>query len=201
MTISESVGERGAASHDIVVRRVVSHDMVVRGGSAYLLEHGTLDMADLANTLAVSRATLYRVVGSRDRLLGDVLWRLGGRTLDAARRARTYRGVDGIIEVTRRFADSMLTAEAFHRFVIDEPDTAARVLFTPAGRVHERFVVAQKEIFLEAGLDGWSPTELDHLAYLYIRMVESTLHAELLNGRRPDFDLAERVLRALLRRG
>ena len=54
-------------------RRVVSQDRVVEAGVRHFLEHGTLDMEALASELAVSRATLYRVAGSRDALLAGVL--------------------------------------------------------------------------------------------------------------------------------
>ena len=37
-------------------------------------------MDELAHELAVSRATLYRAVDGRDRLLGDVLWFLAERS-------------------------------------------------------------------------------------------------------------------------
>ena len=61
----------------------MSLDQVADAGCEYFLNHATIDMDELALTLAVSRATLYRVVNSRDRLLGEVLWCLdhGRRSL------------------------------------------------------------------------------------------------------------------------
>lgn len=181
-------------------RRVVSVDEVVRGGCRYFLRHGTVDMRDLAASLAVSRATLYRVVHGRDRLLGDVLWRLGERMLATARRQRTLPGVAGVLEITRRFSAGLLEAEPLRRFLRTEPETAARVLFTAAGDVHRRAVAAQKEILAEVAGDGgpWLSRDLDQLAYLYVRIIESMLYAELLSGRQPDLDLAERAVRQLL---
>ncbi|WFE21319.1 hypothetical protein O7621_26330 [Solwaraspora sp. WMMD937] len=75
---------------------MVSEETVVRGGGRYFLSHGTIDMGGLADALAVSRATLYRVTGSRDRLLGEVLWWLGSRQLAEACGARRRTGVDGV---------------------------------------------------------------------------------------------------------
>jgi hypothetical protein len=74
------------------------------------------------------------------------------------------------------------------------------VLFTPAGGVHQRVVAVQKEILIEAAEtgDAWLGSDLDRLAYLYVRIVESMLYAELLTGRRLDPDLAERAAAALL---
>jgi hypothetical protein len=179
---------------------VVSESDVVRGGCRYFLCHGTLEMDALAGSLAISRATLYRVVHSRDRLLGDVLWYLGEQMLKRARSERTGPGAEGVIEITRRFCGYLLGAESFRAFLRGEPKTATRVLFTPAGGVHARAVAAQKEIFLETVRRGELRlvSDLDHLAYLYVRIVESTLYAELLTGQEPDLPLAERTIRSLL---
>ena len=181
-------------------RRVVSERDVVRGGCRYFLRHGTLEMDALASSLAISRATLYRVVHSRDRLLGDVLWDLGEKMLDRARAERTASGPEGVIEITRRFCGYLLRAEPFLAFLRTEPKTATRVLFTPSGGVHARAVAAQKEILSEAARRGELRLvgDLDHLSYLYVRIIESTLYAELLTGQQRDLPLAERTIRSLL---
>ncbi|WP_199431351.1 QsdR family transcriptional regulator [Qaidamihabitans albus] len=179
-------------------RRVISRERVVRGACRFFLRHGTVDMDALAPDLAISRATLYRVVHSRDALLGDVLWRLGEELLDRARRRRTLSGVDGVLEVTRHFAGYLWDAGPFRTFLHAEPDTAARILFTASGRVHRRAVHAQRQILLESDAGTWPSADLDGLAYLYLRIVESALYAELLHGRRLDLAAAEPAARAVL---
>ncbi|WP_097326201.1 QsdR family transcriptional regulator [Paractinoplanes atraurantiacus] len=176
-------------------RRVVSDDEVTRAGCRFFLAHGTVEMSRLAEDMCVSRATLYRITHSRDRLLGDVLWRLAERMLADARRECTATGAEGVLEVTRRFTERLLAAEPFRRFLTAEPEVAARVLMTGAGRVTERVVAAQHEIFREAGL----PEATDDLAYLYVRIIESALYGELVDGRNADLALAERVLKEILR--
>jgi len=157
-------------------------------------------MDRLASSMCISRATLYRVVHGRDRLIGEVLWRLGEQQLTLARKERTGTGIDGVLEVTRRFCTRLLAAEPFRAFLAAEPDTAARVLFTAAGGVHQRTVAVQKQILVEAAGsdDGWLTADLDRLAFLYVRIFESMLYAELLTGRTLDRDLAERAAIALL---
>jgi hypothetical protein len=179
---------------------VVDHATVVRGAGRYFLAHATLDMDALARSLAVSRATLYRVAGSRDRLLGEALWWLGSRLLTEARRARRRPGVAGVLEVTRHYATALRGSPPFRTFLATEPEVAARVLFTAPGRVHRRFVRAQAAILREAlGPElARFPASPEALAYLYIRIVESALYAELLTGQQPDLDLTEQALRALL---
>jgi hypothetical protein len=179
---------------------VISERDVVSGGCRYFLRHGTLEMDALAGSLAISRATLYRVVHSRDRLLGDVLWQLGEAMLTRARAARTASGVDGVVEVTHRFCRCLLRSGPFRQFLRTEPKTAARVLFTPTGGVRARAVAALREFLSELARRGelTLPDVLDHLTYLYVRVIESTLYAELLTGRQPDLALAERTIRSLL---
>lgn len=65
----------------------------------------------------------------------------------------------------------MIEAAAFRRFVAAAVQTAVRVLFTPAGGVHERYVRAQRDILLEATRHGAVAltSDLDSLAYLYVR--------------------------------
>ncbi|MEV6304354.1 QsdR family transcriptional regulator [Actinoplanes sp. NPDC051861] len=177
--------------------RVVSDDEATRAACSFFLRHGTVDMNRLAAAMCVSRATLYRVTHGRDRLLGNVLWRLADRMLAEARRHRTRDGVDGAIEVTHRFTAQLLAAEPFRRFLTSEPEAAARILLTHAGGLTERVVTAQEEIFKEVGLDSAGPD----LAYLYVRIIESALYAELVAGRSTDLGLAHRAARALLLNG
>jgi hypothetical protein len=176
-------------------RRVISREAVVRGAMRQFALAGSIDMQSLAGDLAISRATLYRVAGSRDALLGEALWLLGRRLLDLARSERVRRGADGVIEVSRIFADRLSAAPPMRTFIHAEPETAARVLFTPSGAVHRRIVLAQRDVFVEAGVTA---KDLAARAFLYVRIMESVLYSDLINGRPVDFTTAEGALRALL---
>jgi hypothetical protein len=155
-------------------------------------------MAELATSLAISRATLYRIVHSRDALLGEVLWLLGDSLLNHARRRGDLAGVDGVLEVTRLFAAQLRVAKPFRVFLRAEPETAARVLLSASGHVHRHAVLAQREILLEHAGPAWLPTAPDQQAYLYVCLAEAALYAEFLDGVRLDSALTERVARALL---
>jgi AcrR family transcriptional regulator len=183
--------------HDL---RVISYETVVMGARRQFLREGTIDMDELAHELAVSRATLYRAVDGRDRLLGDVLWSLAERVFTRARREVDGSGIEAILEISRRFTEEVRSAEPFRRFLEREPQTALRVLLTPAGGVHDRTVAMQRTIFAEAlaGCEDELPGDLDSLAYLYVRLHESILYADIMSGRRPDPDVAQRAVRALL---
>ena len=127
--------------HDL---RVITYDEVVAGARQHFLRRSTIDMDELAHELAVSRATLYRAVDGRDRLLGDVLWSLAERIFARARHGLDRSGIDAILEVSRRFTEEVMSAEPFRLFLEREPQTALRVLLTPAGGVHARTVAMQR---------------------------------------------------------
>lgn len=182
-------------------RRVIAYDDVVRAGIERFLRDSTIDMDILADDLAVSRATLYRVAAGRDRVLGDVLWALAIPMFERAKRRAGGEGVEVLIAVLRGFGRDIMAAEPFRTFITDEPETATRVLFTPAGGVHGRFVEANKRLMEEVRADtgGLSlPFDVDTAAYVFARIYESMWYADLLSGREPDLDVADRAARAVL---
>ena len=184
----------------MVGARVINVEQATSAGCRYFLQHGTVDMDKVALALAVSRATLYRVINSRDRLLGEVLWQLAEQSMDRARARRSRTGIEGVLDVVRQFSVELLDSQPFRHFIATEPEAATRVLFTPAGGgLHRRSVKEVKELFDEAAPCGpWIVDDRDNLAYLLVRIVESLCFSELLAGTPPDRDLAERTLRALL---
>jgi AcrR family transcriptional regulator len=173
--------------------RIIDLETLVRGGMRQFGDRSTLDMNDLAAELAVSRATLYRVAGSREALLGEVLWALTSRLFDQARAARTGTGVDGVLEVSQHFAGRMLASAPLREFLRREPEAASRVLFTPSAPVYRNVVAVQAAIFAECGL-----ADDPYLAFLYVHTVGAALYYDLFTGRRPDLGVVERALRALL---
>ncbi|MCA1833577.1 MAG: QsdR family transcriptional regulator [Actinomycetota bacterium] len=181
--------------------RVLSYEAALAAARRAFLKESGLEMDSLARNLAVSRATLYRVVRSRDRLIGDVIWFFGERTLALAIAETKGSGVERIVETARTFNAYVVSFEPLRTFVRAEPMAALRVLITPAGGLHQRNVEAWKEIFLEAERNGELelPFDADELAYVFVRIGESMLYSELLAGREPDIDVAALVQRALLR--
>jgi AcrR family transcriptional regulator len=193
------VDAKASADGGATSRRVVNHDQVVRAGVEHFLQRSTLDMEALAGEIAVSRATLYRVAGSRDALLDDVLRALTEAMFAESRAVRTAGGFDGVIEVSRHFGEQ-LRSPVLETFLRQEPEAASRILFTPTGGVHETAVRNQVEIFGETGMiDELSPgTDISHLAFLYVRMVGAFLYAEFFTGRKADFDELIPALRSLM---
>lgn len=181
---------------------MITLEQAVDAACRHFLRESTLDMEVVALELAVSRATLYRVVGSRDRLLGEVLWRLVSQALDQARGRREHDGIEGVVEVVRHFCRQTLASRAVRAFVAREPETATRVLVT----VNRRGIPAVTALFDEVGLGKRGAYDLatpslvedpERVAYLLIRIVESICFAELA-GTRPDLELTAETVRGLL---
>lgn len=183
-------------------RRVIAYDDAVQVAIGLFVRTGTVHMDALARHLAVSRATLYRVVEGRDRLLGDVLWQQAETLFTRARLAAigTGDGAEHVLAVLRHFGEHIVAAVPFRRFIREEPDAAVRVLFTPAGAVHERFVALNRALLAEQAAVGTllPAFHLDDLAFVFVRIFESMWYADLLVGREPNLDVAEYAARAVL---
>src|SRR5258706_10649029 len=90
-----------------------------------------IDMQRLASELGVNRVTLYRWVGNRARLLGEVAWELAERTIDRQLEDSRARGGERIAEVVTGFIEAVPTNEGLRKTVASQGPVAVRVL-TPA---------------------------------------------------------------------
>ena len=184
--------------------RVLTYDQALRQAVHQFVRDGAVDMTTLADEIPVGRATLYRVVGTRDRLLGDVLWVLAKRTLGLAEQEATaagHAGLERLIQISRRFKELTLAFEPVRAFLKAEPETAFRVLLTPAGHVSERVVGWWAETFRAAAERGeiTLPFDVERFAYIFVRIGEAMLYSDLLAGLEPDLDVSETAQRLLLR--
>ena len=160
-------------------------------------------MQGLADQLGVSRATLFRRVGSRDELLSKALWLLTERTLvTAALRWEAERPAGALhTPGTGRHINAIVSGSAGLRLLLDdEPALALRALTDPRGRVQTGIVAFVGDLLCrdvaEFGLV--TLTEPDALAYALVRLGESFLYADVLAARQPDVTTADRLQRALV---
>lgn len=173
----------------------------VRARRAFLA--GTrLDMGALARQLGVNRATLYRWVGSRDRLLVEVLWSLADRTFDRllAEAASSAPGRSRVATVLEAWVHGVIANRGMRVFMANEGDLALRLLTTRATDFQAR-LLGRIRALLAADLDAGevrSEIPLDDLAYVVVRILESYVYLTLITGEQPDPDRAGRVLHALL---
>ena len=162
-----------------------------------------IEMQELAAELGVNRATLFRWVGSRDDLLGEILWSLTEPALAAAVEASDGNGAQLITGAMGRFAAMVDQADYLREFLRREPERALRILTTRAGTVQARLVGAIDTLLNDEVSQGnlHSALPLHDLAYLIVRIVESFLYAEFITGEEPDIAMAELAVGALLSDG
>lgn len=98
-----------------------------------------VDMRSVADRLGVGRTTLYRWVGSRDQLLGEVLAQLSDQTWtrvsDRVAKRADCSGVTQALEVIRLFMLETSQWMPLRTFAQREPSTALRVLMSPGSPV------------------------------------------------------------------
>jgi AcrR family transcriptional regulator len=168
------------------------------------LDRRRLDMRALAGELDISRATLYRRVGGRDHLLGEVIWYLARRSL-----ARAYEDTEGllgeqrIVTVVERFMRDVHSQPALARLLEAEPEAALRILTSKHGPVQRGIIdVLERLMEVEEGR-GNLRLGIDRatLAYAIVRIGESFLYADVIADNDPDVDQAVAVIGRLLREG
>src|SRR5215212_2562684 len=93
----------------------------------YLRSH-RVDVQAIAAELGLGRTTVYRWFGSREELLGEVLFRAAEPLLDAARAEARGRGGRALLDTFDRFNRSLAAAPALRTFVEQERDTALRII-------------------------------------------------------------------------
>jgi AcrR family transcriptional regulator len=164
------------------------------------LQDGRLDMGSLATELGVSRATLYRWVGSRERLLGEVLWSFAEGAIRDARAAARGSGPDYLADSIERYMRAAMAFTPLRRFIEQDSEYALRVLASKHSPVQRRSIAAMREQLAEQADAGkLEPAlDLDDLAYVIVRVVESYLYSDVIAGTEPDIGRAVEVIDALL---
>lgn len=165
-----------------------------------------IDMQGLARTLGVDRATLYRWVGSRDRLLSEILWSLIQPTVTALRKAQPGAGAAGTggqsaaAAVVTGTVRDVITNPGMQRFLDREGELALRLLTTKASGFETRLTALIRELIDDELAAGrvQSAVPVQDLPYVLVRIMESYVYLGLITGEHPDPDRAARVINALL---
>jgi AcrR family transcriptional regulator len=160
-----------------------------------------LDMSALAGDLGVNRVTLYRWVGSRDKLLVEVVWSLAERTLATVDGVAGETGADRVVGVVTRFLDTVITNPGMQRWLAEEGEHAMRLLTRHETDFQPRLIGAIEALLAEETDAGRLnvPVDLHELAYVIVRLIESYTYLDLITGEQPDARRAEPILRMLLR--
>jgi AcrR family transcriptional regulator len=172
----------------------------LRAARRHFVRGERVDMSELAIELGVGRATLYRWVGGRDQLLGEVLWSMAEPGLRRLRERATGDGVDWFMQIYSGFGEQIVANQALHAFVANEPEAALRVFTAKHSPMPRRVVEFYREVLDEGALNRGLALRLDTetLAYVLVRVAESFLWSDLMTGEQLDLSKAHTVARALL---
>ncbi|NKF22884.1 QsdR family transcriptional regulator [Solimonas marina] len=159
-----------------------------------------IEVAALATELGVGRATLFRWIGSRELLVGEVLWVLLSNVW--ARATRDSRGslADYAADVSYRVMSEVLAFEPFRRFLDQDPEYALRVLMSKDSPVQSRIIAEVRKVVCEHVEVNRVRLmlDIDDLAYILVRIVESCMYSDQIAGRKPKLEAARDAIRILV---
>jgi AcrR family transcriptional regulator len=194
-------GGPGGMLRRVAILRRPTLDDALRSGRHAFLAGERIDMSAVADELGVNRVTLYRWIGSRDRLLVEVIWSLADRAIVASDRSTTARGAERIVQITAKFIDTVITNSGMQAWLAEEGEHAMRLLTRHETDFQPRLIRAIERLLTEETQAGRLdvPVDLHDLAYVIVRLIESYTYLDLITGENPQTRTAEPILRMLLR--
>lgn len=161
-----------------------------------------VEMLEIAAELGVSRATLFRWVGSRDNLLVEICWSIAEPTLlRATEEAAHLVGAERVAAIAETFARSSIESSFYREFLRREPERALRLNTTAASPFQARLIEYFASV-IQAEVDAgrlMSSLEVSDLAYLAVRLLQSYAYADVIAGVTPEPDKVRHSVSALLR--
>ncbi|WP_312846289.1 QsdR family transcriptional regulator [Marinobacter arenosus] len=146
-----------------------------------------IHLASLSDELNIGRATLFRWVGNKDLLIGEVLWSLYEPLRLEALSSTPGQGVDFVVGVYRRINSTILHFEPLRRFINQDPEYALKILTSSQSTLHSRTVEANTRILKDQVASGYisPPMNIESLSYFMVRLAESCLYSDIIGGREP----------------
>lgn len=159
-----------------------------------------VDMSSVADELAVSRVTLYRWVGNRGALLGEVMGTLAIQSLEAEDARIATTGRDRIAHLATHIVQSLMSHPGMQTLLAVEPEFALRLLTTSEGSVQARIMDWWERALTDEVAAGRmvSPLPARDIAYLIVRLCESFVYKEVIVGEPADPDQAAVLFRMVL---
>ena len=146
-----------------------------------------IHLAALAEELGIGRATLFRWVGNKDLLVGEVLWSTYEPLRARALEQTPGHGVEYVVGVYRYINETLLHSKPLRTFILQDPQYALRILTSTSSPLHSRVVKANARTLREQIADGHlnPPMKTESLSYFMVRLAESCLYSDIICGREP----------------
>jgi AcrR family transcriptional regulator len=155
-----------------------------------------LDIGKLADELGVGRATVFRWVGSKEQLYGEVISAAFSATLDWAARSSSGTGAAFLTQVTHHLLRALVASQPLRRFVQGDPELGLRIVMSRSSPVEQR-VIASVRALIQAQVQAGHlkpAMELESLAYVIVRIAESFLYRDVITGDKPDIETATQAI-------
>jgi AcrR family transcriptional regulator len=171
---------------------------VIHAVTTQYLSGERVDLTVAARQLGLSRATIYRWFGSRERLLGEVIANQLEEVIARKRQGVRTRGAEGLLEVFDQINRSLSRSSPLRTLIEQEPVTAMRMLTSGSGVVHPRAVSTVRALIASEVANGQydPPADPGTLAYAIVRLAEAFIYND--RGIRGDHVRLREVQAALL---
>ena len=162
-----------------------------------------LDIGKLAEELGVGRATVFRWVGSKEQLYGEVISAAFAQTLEWAQHASSGTGAAYLTAVTQNLLRALLASQPLRRFVRHDPEFAMRIVMSPSSPVEHRVITSVRALIeAEVTAGHLEPAmETGALAYVIVRIAESFLYRDVISGDEPAVETATQAISLLFTAG
>lgn len=158
-----------------------------------------VDIGALAARLKIGRATAFRWVGSRDLLLGEVLWSMCDQLMNESAAATQSRGAARVAAICESVVRAIVQFRPLRQFVRQDPEFALKLLTSKLGPVQRRSIERMRELLqFEASRGLALPLSVDTLAYLIVRLCESFIYADVISDQTVDMADAGLAVQLLL---
>jgi AcrR family transcriptional regulator len=159
-----------------------------------------LDIGRLAQELGIGRATLFRWVGTREQLYGEVLRKVYARQRQDLLQTAEGTGLDLLENVVRRNLEALAASTALRKFIEHDPEFAIRLLTSPSGSAQQHSVDVEVDLLRRVVAEARITPQLDlhSLAHIIVRIGEAFLYAGTIGGTKPDIEKAVVAIRILV---
>lgn len=191
MTTSGTLSPRGRPA-------AATRDEVLDAALYRYLRGQRIDVQAIAAELGLGRTTIYRWFGSREGLIGEVVFRAAEPLIEAARTGAGGRGGTALLDTFDRLNRSFAEASALRQFVEQEREVALRIITSSAGKFQPR-IVARITALIEDEVRAGAydpPVDPATLGYAIVRLAEAFLFNDA--GMRSDVDRLREVEAAIL---
>jgi hypothetical protein len=158
-----------------------------------------IDVGALATRLKIGRATAFRWVGSRDLLLGEILWSMCDTLMTEAAGKAPGHGATRVAAICETAVRAIVSFRPLRQFVRQDPEYALRLLVSKIGPVQRRSIDRVRDLLQAEEARGLTlPLGVDTLAYLIVRLCESFIYADVISDQTVDVGDAGLAVQLLL---